>query len=172
MVDASASMVGQRIKAAKFLARHLLLSTPDRISMVIFQDDWAKVQVPFTRDYRQVEQSLREIVSLGSTPLALGLKVCVGYLQQEKVHNPMIILITDGVPTLADVSGDPMADALTAAQDIKSKNYGFVCIGLKPHKNYLAKLSQAAGGSTYVLDELEKQVLVKAAWAEREEHCL
>ncbi|VBB06045.1 von willebrand factor type a [Lucifera butyrica] len=171
LVDGSASMAGQRIRAAKFLARHMLLSTPDRVSVIVFQDEWAKIQVPLTRNYREVEDSLRNIVTFGSTPLAKGLTVCLQYLQETVVYNPSIILITDGVPTLGCASQDPLADSLAAAKEIKRAGYGFACIGLKPHKNYLVQLAQAAGGSIYILDELEKQVLVNAAWAEREERC-
>lgn len=166
VIDASASMAGPRIRAAKFLARHLLLSTPDRIGVVVFQENDAKVQVPLTRDFNQVESSLSAIYSFGSTPLALGLKTCLSYLKEARARNPFIILITDGVPTVADSSNDPLTDAMVIAEDIKKQGYGFTCIGLKPHKNYLNQLTEAAGGSVYIFDELEKQVLVKAAWAE------
>lgn len=172
LIDASASMKGQRILAAKFLVRHLLLSTPDQIGVITFQNNQANVQVPFTRDYQQVEAVLRTIKVDGSTPLALGLRTCLNYLKDVKTHNPLIILLTDGVPTVAEFSRDPIADALVFAKDIKTLGYGFMCIGLKPHRNYLARLAEAAGGRIYLLDELEKQVLVKAAWVERGERCL
>ncbi|MGI6092193.1 MAG: VWA domain-containing protein [Veillonellaceae bacterium] len=172
LIDASASMKGQRILAAKFLVRHLLLSTLDKISVITFQNYKACVQVQFTRDFQQVEDSLRNIKVYGATPLALGLKTSLNYLQTVKTKNPMIILLTDGVPTLADMSRDPIADSLVYANKIKESGYGFMCIGLKPHRNYLAKLAEVAGGKIYLLDELEKQVLINAAWLERSERCL
>jgi len=172
LIDASASMAGQRIRAAKFLVRHLLLTTPDRIGVVTFQDNQANVQVPLTRDYGEIEQSLRKIRVSGATPLALGLKTCLEYLVQAKARNPLIILITDGIPTFAEHSRDPMADALVAAKDISIQGYGFTCIGLKPQRNYLAHLAQCAGGTIYVLEELEKQVLVEAAWEQCVKRCL
>lgn len=167
LIDASASMSGQRIMAAKFLARHLLLSTPDRIGVITFQENTAQVQVQLTRDYRVVEKSLHEIRAFGSTPLSLGLKASLKYLKEVKAHNPLVILITDGIPTLADTTKDPLADALLAAGDIKREGIGFTCIGLQPHKNYLTQLAENAGGTMYVVEELEKQILVKAAWQER-----
>lgn len=172
LIDASASMKGQRILAAKFLVRHLLLSTLDKIGVITFQNYNACVQVPFTRDYQQIEDSLRDIKVYGATPLALGLKTGLSYLQTVKTKNPMIILLTDGVPTLADISRDPVADSLVYANNIKELGYGFMCIGLKPHRNYLAKLADVAGGKVYLLNELEKQVLINAAWLERNERCL
>ena len=166
IIDASASMSGQRVGAAKLLAKHLLLSTSDRVAVIVFQENQARVQVPLTRDFAQAESSLAHIESFGSTPLALGLKVGIEYLKESRAKNPLVILITDGVPTVGDITGDPLADALTAAASIKSHGYGFTCIGLKPHRDYLTQVAQAAGGNIYVLDELEKQVLVQTAWSE------
>lgn len=167
LVDASASMAGMRIKAAKFLARHLFLASNDRISVVTFQEDKAIIQVPLTRNYQLAEECLSRINSIGSTPLALGLNQTLSYLQEARAVNPLIVLITDGVPTLPDKTRDPLADALTAAAKIKDSGYAFTCIGLKPHRGYLEELSKAAGGRAYILEELEKQALVKATWAER-----
>lgn len=167
LVDASASMAGMRIRAAKFLVRHLFLASSDRISVITFQEDKAVVQVPLTRNSHLAEECLSKINSIGSTPLALGLNHTLAYLREARAVNPLIILITDGVPTLPDRTRDPLADALTAAANIKSSGYGFTCIGLKPHRGYLEELSKAAGGRAYILEELEKQALVKATWAER-----
>ncbi len=168
LIDSSASMTGQRLRAAKFLARHLLLSTPDRLAIITFQEDAAKLVLPLSRDWQQAESSLREIRAFGSTPLASGLTTCIDYLRGACVRNPLILLITDGIPTVAEYSRDPLADALAAAAAVKQSGYGFACIGLKPHRNYLRQLCEQAGGSLYVLEELEKQAMVKAAWSERE----
>lgn len=166
VIDASASMAGQRIRAAKFLARHLLLSTPDRLSIVTFQEDAGRVVLPFTRDWRQAEESLRQITSCGSTPLAGGLTASLTYLKGAGARNPLIILISDGIATVGEHSRDPLADALEAAAEIKRHGYGFACIGLKPHQRYLTQLAEQAGGSVYVLEELEKHTLVKTTWNE------
>lgn len=168
LIDASASMAGQRMNAAKYLVRHLLLSTPDKISVILFQEDRATVQVPFTRDYHIIQLNLKQINPIGSTPLGLGITACLRYLEESRPRNPLIVLVTDGVPTFADVSRDPVQDALNAAKKIKEKGYQFTCIGLRAHKDYLARLAQAAGGSVYMLDELEKQALVRTTWQEHQ----
>jgi len=156
LIDASSSMEGERIRAAIKMAKFLFLSTTDRISVIVFQDNKAWVQIPFTRDLNHLEERLEEIKTYGRTPLALGLMACIQYLEKNTVHNPLIILITDGVPTLGTMTTDPVHDALEVAKLIKAKRYGFTCIGLKPHLDYLKKLSQIAGGSIYAVDELEK----------------
>jgi len=99
--------------------------------------------------------------------LAGGLKTCLSYLHEAGARNPLIILITDGIPTVAEHSRDPLADALDAASSVKLSGYGFACIGLRPHRRYLTQLAEQAGGSLYVLEELEKHAMVKAAWTER-----
>jgi magnesium chelatase subunit D len=170
VIDASASMSGSRIRAAKFLARHLLLTTPDPISIITFQAESAQVGLAMTRDIRQADESLRQLCALGSTPLASGLRTCLEYLGSVNVRNPLIILITDGMATIGDKTRDPLADAIEAAKEIKTKGYGFTCIGLKPHRQHLLLLAKAAGGTVCVLDELEKHLLVRSAWVRREQH--
>lgn len=165
LLDASASMAGARMRAAKFLVRYLLLTTPDRVGVVTFQEKQAQVAVPLTRDYRQVETCLREIKPSGATPLALGIKTCLGYLADTRKHNPLLILITDGIPTLAEHLRDPVADALAAAQAIKEQGCRFICIGLKPHQSYLSQLAGIAGGTAYIMEELEKHRMLQAVWS-------
>lgn len=156
LIDASSSMEGQRIHVAKLLARYLFFSTNDRISVIFFQHNRAWVQVPFTHDFKQLENSLNEIKAYGETPLALGITACLRYIEQEKARNPFIILITDGVPTLGTVTDNPVYDALQIARKIKENQYGFTCVGLKPHLSYLNQLSKVAGGSIFVAENLEQ----------------
>lgn len=161
LIDASSSMEGQRIQVAKLIVKHLFFSADDCISVIVFQQNRAWLQVPFTHDFRELEQRLEEIKAYGETPLALGLTACLQYIEQERACNPIIILITDGVPTLGTVSSDPIYDALQVARKIKSNNYGFTCIGLKPHLAYLKQLSEVAGGSIYAVENLSETVGIK-----------
>jgi len=156
LLDASSSMEGQRIRVAKQLARFLFLRAADPMSVIVFQENSAWVQVPFTRDLQQLKDGLDNIKTKGETPLALGLTACIQYIEKNKVHNPLIILITDGVPTLGMITGDPVYEALKAAKQIKAKKYAFTCIGLKPHLDYLHELSKLAGGSIYAVEDLGK----------------
>lgn len=169
VVDASASMVGLRIRAAKFLARHLLLTSNDRVCVIIFQDNKAIVQVPLTKCYHQAEEYLSNLVPLGSTPLALGIRTGAAYLKESRAVNPLMLLITDGIPTLAEKSRDPFADAIEAARELHSQKIHFTCIGLQPHSGYLQLLAEAAKGKSYIVEELEQQALVNVAWAERQQ---
>ena len=79
------------------------------------------------------------------------------------MKNPLIILITDGIPTVSLWSSDPINDAVLAAGKISDKKINFCCIGLQPNKDCLIKVTNAAKGKLYVLDELNREVLVEVA---------
>jgi magnesium chelatase subunit D len=167
LVDASASMAGRRILAAKHLVRHLLASTRDKVAVIAFQEREVKVFVPFTRDWAEVEVGLARIQPMGLTPLADGLIESLDLIQRSRVRRPLLLLITDGIPTVSKWSIDPLADGLRAARSVGSARVPFGCIGLQPSRRYLTDLVQTAGGTLHVVDELDESALVSIAHQER-----
>lgn len=167
LIDASASMAGRRILAAKHLARHLLVSTRDKIAAIAFQERDVRVYVPFTRDYGLVEEGLSRIQPMGLTPLAHGLTQSMELIRSSRVRRPLLLLITDGIPTVPKWSIDPLADALEAARHVKEGRIPFGCIGLQPSRRYLDQLTKEAGGTLHVVDELSEESLVTIAHQER-----
>ncbi len=167
LIDASASMAGRRILAAKHLARHLLVSTRDRIACIAFQEREVKVYVPFTRDWTQVEDGLARMQPLGLTPLAHGLIQSMELIRASKVRRPLLLLITDGIPTVPKWTIDPLADALEAARQVGAGRIPFGCIGLQPSRRYLEELVRAGGGTLHVVDELNEDSLISIAHEER-----
>ncbi|HWR41989.1 vWA domain-containing protein [Sporomusa sp.] len=160
IIDASASMKGNNIDAARDLAYQLLHKTPDRISVITFQGNRADVIVPLTRNRQHLEQGLNEIVTLGLTPLALGLRAGLDYLKKVQARGPLIVLITDGIPNnICDNVPQCIKDAMEVARDIRKAGYKFIAIGLKTHQKYLTELSKTAGGSVYVFREFDKRLL-------------
>ncbi|HEY8394765.1 MAG TPA: VWA domain-containing protein [Thermaerobacter sp.] len=170
LLDASASMAGSRIRAAKDLARQLLVSTRDRVAVVTFQERTVQVQVPLTRNTQRVERGLSQIQPYGLTPLAQGLDVALAFLREARARNPLLVLITDGIPTVPYRSANPLEDAVQVARQLGGGRYGhvgFTCIGLQPNERYLRELVGAAGGRLYVVDELERDTLVAIVHRER-----
>lgn len=167
LIDASASMAGRRILAAKHLARHLLASTRDRVAVIAFQERDVRVYVPFTRDYSQVEDGLSRIQPMGLTPLAHGLTQSLDLIRESLVRRPLLLLITDGIPTVPKWSIDPLADALEAARQVGRGKIPFGCIGLQPSRRYLEELARQAGGTLHVVEELDEEALVTIAHRER-----
>jgi len=168
LIDASASMAGRRILAAKHLARHLLVSTRDKIAVIGFQERDVRVFVPFTRDYGLVEDGLARIQPMGLTPLAHGLTQSMELIRSSRVRRPLLLLITDGIPTVPKWTIDPLADALEAARQVKGGRIPFGCIGLQPSRRYLDQLTREAGGTLHVVDELSEESLVTIAHEERQ----
>lgn len=167
LIDASASMAGERMRAAKALARHLLFTTRDRVAVVVFQERHVRISVPFTRNYARVEEGLATIRPFGLTPLATGLVQARAYLQRARVRNPLLLLVTDGIPTVPHLGKNPLEDALRAAAEWRGSRAGFACVGLQPNERYLADLVRAAGGALYVVEELQAGTLVAIADRER-----
>lgn len=167
LIDASASMAGERMRAAKTLARHLLATTRDRVAVIVFQERQVRVSVPFTRNDLRVEQGLATIRPYGLTPLATGLAAAREYLRSARPRNPLLLLITDGIPTVPHDGTNPLDDALAQAQRWRGSRVSFTCVGLQPNERYLRGLVESAGGSLHIVDELEADTLVAIATAER-----
>jgi len=162
LLDGSASMAGRRLRAAKYLAQHLLIATRDRVAVIVFQEREARVVVPFTRDFRAAERGLASIEPLGLTPLAEGLSVACEYTRRTRRRECCVLLITDGIPTVPKWGNHPMDDARRAAAEAGRQRLRLVCLGLEPNRGFLTELSVAAHGTLYVVDELEPDSLLRA----------
>lgn len=147
ILDASASMEGLRLQTAKAIIARLLGAFTCRISLIVFQDQSARLKLPFTGSRDKLNTALNLVQPYGATPLALGLKTALDYLKTARARQPLFILITDGGQKPAPAG--PLADALAAAREIKAGNYPFTCIGLAPEQYYLSDLAALAGGTVY-----------------------
>ena len=168
LIDASASMAGKRIRAAKYLAQHLLLASREKIAVVVFQEGSVKIEVPFTRKLSFVQAGLARVQPMGLTPLAEGLIQAAEFIKEARSRKPLLLLITDGIPTVPKWTLNPLEDALQAASMLERARMRFGCIGLQPNKTFLQALSKRAHGTLYVVDELERETL--ASIANRERH--
>ncbi|NLW16752.1 MAG: VWA domain-containing protein [Firmicutes bacterium] len=168
LLDASASMLGKRMTAAKNLAEHLVQNSRDRISVITFQEQAVNVVVPFTRNRLLIKQSLATIKPGGLTPLAAGLRKATDHVRSQCRRPGLLILVTDGIPTLGEKAVDPLQDALIAARDFRNQtSFHLCCIGLQPNHSILRKVAKEAAGSLYIIDELNTASLVQIASSER-----
>lgn len=161
LVDSSASMAGDRLRAARLLAQHLVLSTRDRVAVIAFQGESVLVPTNFSSSLVKIQAQLLALKAVGLTPLAHALQETILFVRQHRVYRPLVVLITDGIPTVALAGGDPSADALTLATHFRSLPLEFACIGLNPNQSFLEKLSQRSGGQLYVVEELDTSVLAQ-----------
>lgn len=168
LIDASASMLGKRMKAAKNLAEHLVVNSRDRIAVVSFQENAVQLVTQLTRNRLAIRQSLENLKPGGLTPLAAGLRRATGYIQQTKLPMGLLLLITDGIPTLGERLGDPLRDALEAAAELRQQTgWRLCCVGLQPNRGILRQVAEAAQGSLHIIDELNTQTLLRIAASER-----
>lgn len=170
LIDTSASMAGYRLQSAKFLAEHLVLSTRSKVSVIAFQEKNAEVFVPFTRSHSQLRHGLNLMNSFGLTPLAFGIYYAVEHIKKSGVKDPLLLLITDGIPTVPFWTSDPILDAVKASKLIAGEKLHFCCIGLQPNKKCLSKMVEQSGGSLYIVDELDKNLLATIAHKEINTH--
>ena len=167
LLDASASMEGERMRAAKMLARHLLLTSRDRVAVMAFQERGAVLAVGLTRNYTAAERGLGSVVAAGLTPLAAGLAAARQYLCRAHARHALLLLVTDGIPTVSVGGGSPLEEALAEAGGLRGSGIALSCIGLEPNEHYLRELARRAGGRLHVVAELRPDLLAAVARAER-----
>jgi len=168
LIDASASMAGKRIAAAKELARHLIVTGKDKISVVIFQDAGVQIVCNFTKNPKKLEAGLKKVQAQGLTPLATGLEKVLE-ISAKSIKKPLVLCITDGIPTVPSKTLSPIDDAIEAAKKLPKRGIRLGCIGLEPNHSFLKQMVSAAKGSLYIVDELEASTLAAIAKKERAE---
>ena len=169
LIDASASMVGKRIRAAKYLIRHLAMTCQVKISVLTFQERDVKIHIASTRSKRAIERGVQKIQPQGLTPLAAGIVDTLGFIKAKRLKDVLLILITDGIPTMNRWTADPARDALTAAKNIAEDKIAFMCVGLQPNRDFLSRLVEIAHGKLYIVDEFDKDILINLVRAGRRE---
>lgn len=160
VIDASGSMAGDKRQAACYLAEHLLLTGKEKVAVVTFQERSSNVVVPFTRNQHILHKGLATISPAGLTPMADGLMTAFNLISDNRVRNPLMVVITDGIPNAPLWTFDAKADALEAASKLKDSKIRFICIGVEANKNFLAKAAERAGGVFYMVDDLNKDNLI------------
>jgi magnesium chelatase subunit D len=163
LIDASASMAGARLRAARHLAQHLLLSRRDRLAVIGFQEREATVHVPFTRSYSRVEAGVKAVRAQGLTPLATALVSAMDYLEHARTRRPLLLLITDGIPTVPKWTMNSLADAVEAARLVARRKIRFACIGLEPNRRFLEELAREGRASLHVVEEIQRERLADIA---------
>lgn len=160
LMDASGSMAGEKRQAASYLAQHLLLTGKERVAVITFQERAARVVVPFTRSQSVLNKGLATINPGGMTPMAVGIITALELIKKSRVHNPLLVLITDGIPNAALWTMDAQADAIKAALNLPDEKIRFICIGVESNAIFMEKLSKAGGGALYLVDDLNKENLI------------
>jgi magnesium chelatase subunit D len=167
ILDASISMSGKPIRAAKSFIRYLSVNNKNRIGIVVFQENRVTAKLVFTKNVLTIKRFLTQIRPKGLTPLAAGLEEGLKLCQSSRLNNPVLLLITDGQPTIGKWTDLPDKDAIKVVQKIAKSKIKFCCIGLQADKEFLQKLAEEARGILYLVDEIDQKVLTAIFKRER-----
>ena len=173
VVDASWSMAAEeRMQATKAAVLSLLRDAyqrRDRVGLVSFQRDYAKVLLPLTNSVELAQKRLEKMPTGGKTPLSRGMLTAYELLEQARRHDdeilPMIVLLTDGQANVAIGNMPPQTEAYKIAEMIAEHEIRAIVIDTE-HPNFERGLSRQLAeklrGSYYHLDELKDGGLAQA----------
>jgi len=127
-VDASGSMAARRrMVAVKGAVTSLLLDAyrkRDRVGLVAFRGERARLLLPPTGSVDLAARALRTLPTGGRTPLADALRLCDGLLTRHALRDPerapWLVLVSDGRPNVA-LEDDALADACRVAAAIRRR---------------------------------------------------
>jgi magnesium chelatase subunit D len=179
VVDASWSMAGaQRMEATKGAIMSLLVDAyqkRDRVGLVVFQKDEARLVLPFTSSVDLAQKALRHLPVGGKTPLSAGLMLAYRTFRREmRLHPkamPLMILLTDGAGNVSLTESSPQEESQKIADLIHRAGIHSVVINME-HEAYdrglAAELARALEGPCYCLAELRARELYETVREELE----
>ncbi|MFC2029105.1 VWA domain-containing protein [Chloroflexota bacterium] len=172
VVDASWSMAGaQRMEATKGAIMSLLVDAyqkRDRVGLVVFQKEEARLVLPFTSSVELAQEALHHLPVGGKTPLSAGLMLAYRSFRREfRLHPkamPLMILLTDGAGNVSLTETPPQEEAQKIADMIHKAGVHSIVVNME-HEAYdrgLARqLAQALGGPCYCHAELRAAELYR-----------
>jgi len=173
VVDASGSMgADQRMAETKAAILSLLLDAyqkRERVGLVVFRGQDAKVALPFTHSVDMARKYLAHLPTGGKTPLAHALKVAHDLLKTEKTKNPqdafLMVLITDGKANISLAGGPPMNEAKQLASQLKTLGVNSLVLDTEKFApcldlGGLPELNKALGGQYHNLETISAQEVV------------
>ena len=152
VVDASWSMAGaQRMEATKGAIMSLLVDAyqkRDRVGLVVFQKEEARLVLPFTSSVDLAQEALRHLPVGGKTPLSAGLMLAYRVFRRElRLHPeamPLMILLTDGAGNVSLTETPPQEEAHKIADLIRRAGIHSVVINME-HEAYDRGLASQPG---------------------------
>jgi magnesium chelatase subunit D len=177
VVDASWSMAAaERMIATKGAIMSLLIDAyqkRDRVGLVVFQKENARLVLPPTSSVDLAEKALKDIPVGGKTPLSAGLLLGHEVLLREQARDrevmPLMIVVTDGAGNVAMTDMPPQEEALRIANLIRKADVRTIVINTE-HEAFDRGLAQGLadtlGGPCYTLKQLKAEDLFRTVQEE------
>ncbi|MCX7854625.1 MAG: putative cobaltochelatase [Anaerolineae bacterium] len=172
VVDASWSMaVAERMEATKGAVMSLLTDAyqrRDRVGVVIFQKNGARVVLPPTRSVTRAQKALQDVPVGGKTPLSAGLNLAYDVITRELRQHPdlmpLMVLLTDGAGNVSMSDLPPQEEAHRIAELFPQAHIRSVVINME-HESFDQGLAQALAdhlqAPCYRLEELRADALAE-----------
>lgn len=173
VVDASWSMAAEaRMQATKAAVLSLLRDAyqrRDRVGLVSFQRDYARVLLPLTNSVELAQKRLQAMPTGGKTPLARGMLTAFELLErarrQDEEMLPLMVLLTDGQANVSVSHLPPQQEAYQIADLIAGRTIRAIVIDTE-HSSFdrglSRRLAEHLRGAYYRLDDLSDGGLVQA----------
>ncbi len=171
VVDASWSMaVEERMEATKGAVMSLLMDAyqrRDRVGLIVFQRDRARVVLPPTSSVELARKALQDVPVGGKTPLTHGLflayQVMTAARHRDKNVRPLMVLLTDGAGNVSMTGLPPREEALRMAQVIRQAGFRSVVINMEHplfERGLARELAEALGAPCYTLPDIQADALL------------
>ncbi len=180
VVDASWSMaVAERMQATKGAVLSLLIDAyqqRDRVGLIVFQKDRARLVLPPTNSVALARRALSDIPVGGKTPLSAGLQMAYEVITRELRQHPdlvpLMVLLTDGAGNVSLGDSPPQEEAYRIAEQFPQAHIRSVVINME-HADFDQGLAQALAdhlqAPCYTLEELRAETLLQTVWSELDE---
>jgi len=119
VIDVSGSMSGEKIRQARAAGKQFLqsLGTADRFRLIDFSSDVRTFRDDFTyatrENIRAAERYLDDLEAQGSTNISGALDEALSVPHQSG-RLPIVLFLTDGLPTVGERDGDAIASSVAA----------------------------------------------------------
>jgi magnesium chelatase subunit D len=172
VVDASWSMaVAERMEATKGAVMSLLMDAyqqRDRVGLVVFQKNSARVVLPPTNSVELARKALGNIPVGGKTPLSAGLWTAHEVITRELLQHPdlmpLMVLLTDGAGNVSLGDIPPQQEAYRLAEMFPHSDIRSVVINME-HAAFDQGLAQGLAdrleAPCYTLADLRAESLVR-----------
>ncbi|WP_245863099.1 putative cobaltochelatase [Candidatus Viridilinea mediisalina] len=173
VVDASWSMAAEeRMQATKAAVLSLLRDAyqrRDRVGLVSFQRDYARVLLPLTNSVELAQKRLQTMPTGGKTPLARGMLTAFELLEKARRQDeevlPLMVLLTDGQANVAISQLPPQQEAYQIADLIATRAIRAIVIDTEHpsfERGLSRRLAEHLRGAYYRLEDLSDDGLVQA----------
>ena len=179
VVDASWSMaVAERMQATKGAVMSLLTDAyqrRDRVGLVVFQKNTARLVLPPTNSVELAQRALTDIPVGGKTPLSAGLQLAYEVITRELRQHPdlapLMVLLTDGAGNVSMTDMPPQEEAHYIAEFFPKAEIRSVVINME-HKafdqGYAQALADHLQAPCYTLEQLHAEALLQTVRGELE----